>query len=746
MQPLFLEEALKCLEFLENNTWIGAASCDPYLMHVWESYPDPHARYIPILVVNPMGNVGANVQDSEIQAFRDIYTDLPPCGTPCPLEDLVYILHSGGVDGRSGNHFCVVVFSPKRRCIYLLGRNFNGVNNLEDDLDWDTWQGRRIWRHICSLMGWNQEHLEPMLLKHHNWRQNGVDCGPTSCQVALYIMQHGLTTEDKWRDPQLQCCHSTRLLMVDLNLKYLLDGLALFGRFEDRVLNEAYPGQLMVIEDLKESLATPSSVVHPIRENLRRAMRVCVECHKISEAGRQRDAAKHSPIPVPRESTSATLKRHIELILHGGHQQIEHSSNKEENLGAPQHSELDNIGGDEEQQRQNRTTRNAGIIRQADWKGASLGRFPRPVCKTTIPKRIPSRGIRIPFDRAFDDYEHGPTLEDLAPIPETIMQFQPSIAYIGNRATITPWDLFKDYGYRLMPDFAQTFDLGGPILLQEHLCVVGLPDPPKSALAYTNSTSFDRHGNPTQKEDSIHVGVQEFLNLATKEGSDTVLLTGKTRDNLYVFVDAMRDMVKPTSIHLSCDIDSVIWITQHPQFCGSIGIYSMPVIRDNAPISKTNHVNVEILLPQSIDDQEAIGGRTEWTTQKWSLSTIPHLLCGVLNQITTTVQLLIFFPRMIHRDPHRQFWINAIPSAIQGIFWDKVLLPALQKCTPTTRSPYVPLDRFHSAFKQGKGRSARMPTCLLNEEELPRWTSMMRETVRFFLQLMACVLTNSSCT
>ncbi len=137
-------------------------------------------------------------------------------------------------------------------------------------------------------------------------------------------------------------------------------------------------------------------------------------------------------------------------------------------------------------------------------------------------------------------------------------------------------------------------------------------------------------------------------------------------------------------------------------FKASIGIYAVPIIRDTAPISKKNHVKVELLFPQSDEDQMRIDGRTEWQTNYWSLSTLPHLLLGAVQQISSSVDLLLFFPRMAHRDPHYGFWINKIPGDVQGIFWDRVLLPSLKAISPPTREPYLPLNRDQSSFKQGK--------------------------------------------
>jgi hypothetical protein len=367
-----------------------------------------------------------------------------------------------------------------------------------------------------------------------------------------------------------------------------------------------------------------------------------------------------------------------------------------------------------------------------DWKQARIGRFPRPKIAPDLPSRPHQRGLRLPFDRNFDNYEGGPTLEELAPVPETLLQFQPSLMYICNQIMLTPapYTLFKDYGYRLLPCFAQAFDLGRPILVKEHLCPVGLPNPPESITAYVIYARKGRSGEDIRISDLLVVGAEKLLDMADGEGDDTVLLTGKTYQGEYVCVDLLQDAVEPEDLVFSCDIDSVIWTTQNPRFKTSVGVYSMPVIRDRAPIWKNNHVEIELLYPQTEEDKEAIGGQTEWLTSRHSLSTLPNLLFAVL-QGSSAVDILLFFPRMMHKDPHGHFHVNRIPKGIQDFFWDHVLLPALKTVVPTTRLAYLPADRTHSAFKQGSGKRGAWGTSFdLAPEDLEKLVQKMKDIVR----------------
>jgi len=360
---------------------------------------------------------------------------------------------------------------------------------------------------------------------------------------------------------------------------------------------------------------------------------------------------------------------------------------------------------------------------------AQIGCFPRPVAAALLPARRDLRGLRLPSDNSFDEYEGGPALEELAVIPETHLQLRPSFMYICEQILLTPvpYSMFKDYGYWLLPCFGQSFDLRKPILVKKHLCPVGLSDPPKSITNYISQRKEGRHGEPVAVNDCQVVGAESLLEIADEEGDDAILLTGVTKgDGRYICMDLLQDHVEPDELHLSCDVDSIIWVTQTPKFKGPVAIYSVPVIRDCAPIWKDNHVQIQVLHPQTEMDQLAIGGRDEWMVTSQSLSTIPHLLFSTV-QGSRVAEILIFFPRMMHRDPHRNFRVNRIPKGIQDFFWDRVLLPALQSVIPSTRSAYLPIDRSHTVFKMGAGKHSA--TFSMDPEDVEKLIEVMKAIV-----------------
>ncbi|KAG1808883.1 uncharacterized protein BJ212DRAFT_1484738 [Suillus subaureus] len=156
------------------------------------------------------------------------------------------------------------------------------------------------------------------------------------------------------------------------------------------------------------------------------------------------------------------------------------------------------------------------------------------------------------------------------------------------------------------------------------------------------------------------------------------------------FLDLELDMDIPEEITISVDIDSYIWVT--PDFCTalSLEIYLAPVIGQQTPIHKHNHIYVDILVPQSAEDQGPDGTQREkWWTKSVSLSSIPHVPFGVLSTANHTSNLLLFFPRMIHNCSNSSLKATRIPEA------------------PNSSLPYVDTTVHEIRYKSRKGGSGQ---------------------------------------
>ena len=545
-------------------------------------------------------------------------------------------------------------------------------------------------------------------------------------------MQNGLRLDRDihWKRPKFPCCHPLRKKVAERVNQLIWDGIHAFDLLSaeqiqaiDSTLTNTW-AQLMNILRADFNL-DPASKLNTIIQNLDKAMQNCPHCHAMLQEMEQDQAALICPIPIRRKAIQEATESRKKELLNGTKSMAALVMGLDE--PTPQTQDLEEPT-EEEEAAPDRPAHD--VFQVADWTQARIGRFPRPKLGPHIPIPTSLRGRQLPFQAHFDHYYSGPTLTDLHPIPQSIMGYDTSLVYLADRITIMPWPLFKDYGYRLLPNFAKNFYLGKPLLFKEHLCPVGLLNPPDSITAY-HAPRFARDGGMVDTHDLLHMGAADLLELADAEGDDTILLTGKTLEDEYILLDLQRDAVQPNNLLYSCDIDSIIWITQTPKFVGPFGIYASPVIRDRAPIWKSNHAYVELLFPQSDEDREAGGTREEWWVKPFPLSRIPHLLFGLLHQ-GSPVEILLFFPRMTHRHPFTHFSDTLIPKHIQNILWDRVILPSIRGILPETAAVYFPLDRDHSRFKQGLGKagSSRAPLHSLQGFNMTEVVKEMKNLVR----------------
>jgi len=372
-----------------------------------------------------------------------------------------------------------------------------------------------------------------------------------------------------------------------------------------------------------------------------------------------------------------------------------------------------------------------------DWTQARLGRFPRPTHGPPLPPLTSLKGLWNPFDMDYDDYEFGPTLDVLESDP-TLHVLNPTsfdLVYLADRIITSPWTMFKDYGYRLLPSFADLYHLSEPTMVIDHLMPVSLEHPPSQPI-YSQTA---RSGDAIDIPNILVMGAKEMLQAADEEHNNLLFLTGRTAADQYICLDLQRDAVTPQHIIHSYDIDSLIWVTINPQFRQAVNVYTMPYIRKKPPIWKHNHVYVDLLVPQSEDDRLALGPRTEWWTRQFRLSHIPHLSLGHLGEGSGSINLYLFFPRMTHRHEHTHRWVSIIPPDIQALFWEKIVRPAMKKVSSELDHPYVGLSKEIMTLKIGMHgkkqnlQSSRVPTYPFRSNDFAHLISEMKDMVRVSL-------------
>jgi hypothetical protein len=432
------------------------------------------------------------------------------------------------------------------------------------------------------------------------------------------------------------------------------------------------------LEYVEEQLGrNPGAVLENILNLLTRSMGTCTECC-LADRPVHRNTILFAGLKIKQRRAEETER--VEL---------------DEELGEDEEQDVD-----EEDMNENAEKLAAILnrhIHMRDWAQACMGRFPSIISPPELPRLTTLKGLHILSDDQYDDYESGPTWEEVEHIPDTLIPLgEINLVYLANQVINNPWTTFREYGYRIEPDFAQVFYLPPPIMVKDHLMNPVVLHPTESVdmtessqrsdssqpddvetLGSAEMTGRSRRGDPIEYDDLETLGATEIILSAKDSESNSIFLTGKTPDGKLIKLDLERDSVAPSEIQKVVDIDSMIWVTQYPHFSHSIHIFSKPVICSKAPIFKHNHVYIDLIVPQTEADRSSLGPRTEWWVKTFKLFQIPHLQLGKMGDGAGSVNLLMAFPRMAHQHPYLGRWVNIIPSDVQNILWDQVIVPAM---------------------------------------------------------------------
>jgi hypothetical protein len=272
--------------------------------------------------------------------------------------------------------------------------------------------------------------------------------------------------------------------------------------------------------------------------------------------------------------------------------------------------------------------------------------------------------------RDFDNYFGGPTLEDMMELQRPGgLEAYPNDWNVAPTIR-SPWELFKNYGYTLEPEFALMFNQQEPLMAREHLLPIGEPD---------SASEEDSDEEVPRWEE---MGIEEMLALAPEENSFEsmkMFVQGVMEDGeTLIKLDLKRDRfpLRPDEHLLSLDIDSINWITYKLRVLTEISVHVLPYSGARPPIWKNNHAYVEVLMPQSEIDKD-MGGRTEWFSNRKSLSAIPHIHFAKIGQGSTSFNVHVMFPRMMHKNPLTGRSATLIPFEIQSLWLTDIVYPAI---------------------------------------------------------------------
>ena len=482
--------------------------------------------------------------------------------------------------------------------------------------------------------------------------KNGIDCGPIATALVVVLRAQGITynTHPKVQLPQLECAHTTRERMLHdlsdgvLNNYHLWMALTRKG---EKYIQEPSDHIIQILDDGPDKYYRMTHIERSLANELLN----CVACKSRRIPPGQNDDSLIAEEDEPQPSSS-------------DEDQPLRSSDSEGDMQHPVSMP-------------SHLRKEFSMMKAARCRPSKKAKAPKatPKLVTLEPKRF--QIFRRNRHKPFDDYHNGPSLEDMRMFAQMGgLESQP-LDWFSKPTVRSVWELFRDWGYRLEPEFALMFACETPQKVIEH--ILPLPTAP----------NIKKEGEEEEEEEGPDVcvmGMSEMIEYAGGEGSTdsmNLFVKGHTFDGRQVKFDPSRDRSPVSQWTLSSDIDSIIVTGRELKVLGDVDIQVLPYSGRTPPISKSNHTYVELLMPQSEDDLHS-GGRDEWFSTRHSVSTIPHTHFGKIGLFNISIH----FPRMKHKDPVTGRTATLIPWEVQNLFLVEVLYPAILAGENPSTMPY----------------------------------------------------------
>ncbi|KAG8217040.1 hypothetical protein J3R82DRAFT_7369 [Butyriboletus roseoflavus] len=637
--PTIWAIAVQEISTLKPNVYVSGSIMNLFLLTEWyRSMEDSYCYFVDLF----MTSVSLYPEPEEIQQFRSHSGLFLNPQTRPPQKPVVFIICRH-------QHYFTVCFDYELNHAWTFGRRIDPPTpgSLQINIGWDEWSGLMYWRRVAALFGWSLSEINPMVTAY-DFKQNGTDCGPIAVSTTLYLLHNGPDTYLKaiagTQSTPAECAHLTRKKLLDSVSTNLFNCHRWWRTLKDTMEWLEEPSQA-VLEVISNGGLDQSTDFTVLQVMLARVSDRCPVCAQSSEDSREQlvsdpDDSDGSEGLEPNLPRLPSYLRRLKIMC-------------------------------------NARNRALGTLRVPRNRSQAI----------SLPAQ---RYSPLPMHDSFDDYLQGPTLEDL----QNAIQ-ENRLSRGGLRSN---WDYFRDYGYRILPDFAVTFNQQDPIHVSEHLLPIGKPevqDPSSSDEEVIHHLPIDRMGNPRQVlvTDVNVMGMKKMLELAGSKNSSSsidVFVCGMNPlQRNYICLRPERDASDITTgeIRITLDIDSIIWVTHHLHVLGSLKVNVLPYIRSKPPISKNNHCEVEILWPQSSKDQ-AEGERSEWFTKSVPISNIPHIHFAQAGDGSGSVNFYVAFPRMMHKNPNTGRSATLIPSPVQMVWFTQVLFPAINATSPQEIQEY----------------------------------------------------------
>ncbi|KAJ3804177.1 hypothetical protein F5876DRAFT_83622 [Lentinula aff. lateritia] len=764
--PNLVSNVLANLETLKPGVWIEYSCVEKFMINQRLELPEDQVftHYVPQMNHTESVTPETITQYCQVYKFDPLRNRKPACTIINP----------------NSTHWWGLYLDRDRDEAYVLGRSTTAGFNENATRDWQSWRGPQIWQRICQLHGWNDD--LPFRVFQLDWNQyGGNDCGAHIVGVLQAIVRKGFAVSPMSIHvlPEVPCIHQTRLAMLEKLFGVCIHSLqkyrAVAVRDPQALDGNEVQALLTVIEENYLDDRLPGGVHTQTAEyyrgtlrELKRAMISCVQCKakKISNKTKPHTESLHQPSPLPPpppQYLTANPFSESDPVVEGVPPAAP---------GSPLPCKQSQRPPSENWSTGEKPTAK-GVILEADSPGLPsklplllpplyetaraiskkypeleglfpAGHVPRLTSKSSaklplqskvedpsVPRRFPRpfpapnlspvyrRPLLMGLDDKFDDYEGGPTLEAIAKLPVEYDGFNDAgLIYHINNPTINPlgiWESWQDRGWRLLPGFCQAFDMQTPTpeFLRQHLIPpLGPFSPPQKFL------------DPELDDNVKMVSLTELRDMVA---SDPLIAVKGIQPRPWplggrqIKVDLEVDAHQPKHLFYVVDIDCFVHICLNPPFVLSVACHITPVHRKTSPLVSHNHTYVTILVPR------APGGepRTDYYAKKFKLSQIPHL---ELARLPRGGQLLLFFPRMIHKDPYSNYWRTNVAFEVKTYFYEKVFYPALAAVKPEWDHQYSVQSMETWLHQNGKGQTPKGVE--ISPEEFQLLTKRMRLLIK----------------
>lgn len=484
--------------------------------------------------------------------------------------------------------------------------------------------------------------------------------------------------------PTKICRHIVRSEMLEQVMTICIDSFRVYCRYSDA--QNTHPHDIVLARMLAGARGDPGYL--RARQSLMRAKQTCGQCNSYQ-------------IYAPQ--TSGTMLQNDD----GFHEQQSDAESDSEQSNSEQSDESDDgfvPDPDEEFGQFILTAPPKKLLQKKGWlRGAKihpclLPNSKRPVYNPQqwslkLPANFESAVQELQWD--FDEYDTGPTWEEIEKYHASLTD---DVELDHDQQLLLPtenvWRKIVDSGIRRVPFSLHLFYMINldPKLLLDHTLSIGPTRDPlwrqKTLQPITGDYSLNRKArndgdnkSRISVEDVITLGLQEMLDLAGPLGSQksmSIFVNGKLGKK-FIKIDPQKGTELGHDVYHEHDLDSFIYLSDKLKcFKTSLWIHEMPYLRHKAPISRNNHLYVELLPPRSDSDKRHNVGRQEWHTCRIPLSAIPHLPFGSIGGNVGRINVYIFWPRIV-RCNQKGRYISLVPNAVQRLWLESVLIPSINE-------------------------------------------------------------------